>query len=498
MGLSLPGSPMFPRSSLLLAAAVLAIAPAAAASQPAPTPASASAPAAPVLARQDAQALLAVLHAAEAQGFGPDEFALGVPEAQLDAADPTVRATAEARLEGAAIDYARAQRGQRLSAFPTEWAIRPPRYDAKADFAAALAQHRVAAWAASLPPSDARYSALVQVYARYREIATLGGWIALAKGPPLKLGATGDRVTALRRRLAVEDPAAPAPVEAKAPTPAAAAPPDTYDRGLADAVSRAQARYGLTPDGAVGPATLQAINVPLETRLGQIRANLERWRWAPRQLPPYRVELNIAAQTLALYDADKPALEMKAIVGKPSKRTPMFQDHIRAIVFNPPWNVPQDIAVKEIWPKIRRDPGYMAREGFVVKPGGGLQQLPGPKCALGTIKFDLSNSFGVYLHDTPAHSLFAGDTRTLSHGCMRLEQPNTLAKRLLQGAPGWNDLRVDGLILLGKTQRIDLPAPTPVFVFYWTVFADARGQTNFRRDAYGWDARLLSLLSTRS
>ena len=483
---------MSPRSSLLLAAVLVAIVPAAAAPQSAPTPA--SAPAVPALGRQDAQALLALLHTAEAQGFGPDEFALGFPEAQLDAADPAVRAAAEARLEGAAIAYARAQRGQRLSAFPADWAIRPPRYDAKTDFAAALTQHRLAAWAASLPPFDPRYSTLVQIYARYRGIAAHGGWQALPKGPSMKLGVAGERVTALRRRLAVEDPATPAPVEAKAPAPGEAAPPDTYDQALGDAVSRAQARYGLTPDGAVGAATLQALNVPLETRLGQIRANLERWRWVSRQLPPYRVELNIAAQTLALYDTDKPALEMKAIVGKPSKQTPMFQDRIRAIVFNPPWNVPQDIAVKEIWPKIRRDPGYMAREGFVVKPGGGLQQLPGPKCALGTIKFDLGNSFGVYLHDTPAHSLFAGDVRTLSHGCMRLEQPNALAKRLLQGAPGWNDLRVDGLIALGKTQRVDLPAPTPVFVFYWTVFADDHGQANFRRDAYGWDAKLLALL----
>ena len=270
--------------------------------------------------------------------------------------------------------------------------------------------------------------------------------------------------------------------------------PLVYDASLGEAVMRAQARYGLTPDGVLGAETLRALNASVETRLGQIRANLERWRWVPRPLPPMRVELDIASAMLQLYDGDRPALGMKAIVGQAKKPTPMFDDQIEAVVFNPPWNVPQDIAIKEIWPKIRKDPGYMAREGFVVKPGGMLQQLPGPRCALGTIKFDLPNRFGVYLHDTPAHELFARDKRDLSHGCMRLENPNALAKRLLEGVPNWPAWRVDAAVASGVTQRVVLPGSVPVYVFYWTAFVADDGQVNFRPDVYGWDAKLISML----
>jgi murein L,D-transpeptidase YcbB/YkuD len=423
----------------------------------------APAAAAPAPAANDAGLILETLRHAEDQGFRAGEFG-------QDAG-------------AAAIAYARAQHGGRLSAgaFPEEWAIRPAPYDAQADFAAALAQHGLAGWLTGLPPPDVRYARLVEAYGRYRRIAAQGGWPALGAGPALKLGATGERVEALRRRLAVEDPAV---------APAAAG----YDAALAEAVSRAQARYGLSPDGVAGAATVQALDVPVEQRLRQIQANLERWRWMPRAGPSLRVELNIAAATLELYDVDKPALAMRAIVGQPSKRTPMFTDSIRAIVLNPPWNVPPSIAAKEIWPKIRRDPGYMAREGFVVTPGGGLQQRPGPRCALGTIKFDLSNSFGVYLHDTPSHSLFARDARALSHGCMRLEQPGALAKRLLRGDPDWPEDKVDIAILAGATRRIALARPVPVVVAYWTAFVDDQGRLNLRSDVYGWDQQLLAML----
>jgi murein L,D-transpeptidase YcbB/YkuD len=441
-------------------------------------------PSAPIGA-DDAAILVRALADAPSQGFGVDEFDPDAAEVQLKSPDPAVRRQGQARLESVVTAYARAQRGGRIKdRFPDNWAIRPAPYDARADFDAALAQHKLVDWIATLPPSDVRYGRLVQAYARYQRIAARGGWAALAANPVLKLGATGDRVEALRRRLAVEDSMVPA----DAPTPA------VYDAVLAAAVSRAQARYGLNPDGVAGAKTVAALNAPVEGRLGQIRANLERWRWSPRVLPAFRAELNIADASLALYDGGKPALTMRAIVGRAAKPTPMFQDHIQAVVFNPPWNVPADIAAKEIWPKIRRDRGYMAREGFVVRPGGGLEQLPGPKCALGTIKFDLSNRFGVYLHDTPARSLFALDSRTLSHGCMRLENPNALARRLLEGDPAWSETKIDIALLSGKTVRAPLPQPVPVYVFYWTAFVDDQGQVAFRTDVYRWDERLLGLL----
>jgi murein L,D-transpeptidase YcbB/YkuD len=191
-------------------------------------------------------------------------------------------------------------------------------------------------------------------------------------------------------------------------------------------------------------------------------------------------------------------LGMRVIVGQPKKPTPMFTDAIKAVVLNPPWNVPKAIADSEIWPKIRKDPGYQAREGFVVKPDGGLQQLPGPRCALGAIKFDLSNRFGVYLHDTPARSLFAQPNRALSHGCMRLEQPDALAKRLLADDQKWTGEAIDLAILTGHTERVTLSRPLPLLVGYWTAFVDDDGTIEFRPDVYGWDAKLDALLQAVS
>jgi murein L,D-transpeptidase YcbB/YkuD len=214
-----------------------------------------------------------------------------------------------------------------------------------------------------------------------------------------------------------------------------------------------------------------------------------------RALP--RVDLNVADASLVYLAPGAAPLPMRIVVGQPKKRTPMFQDHIKAVVLNPPWLVPDDIARKEIWPKIRKDPGYAAREGFVVKAGGRLEQQPGPRCALGTIKFDLSNPFGVYLHDTPARSLFSKAYRALSHGCMRVQEPNQLAKRILASDPKWTPEAIDLAILVGKTVRIPLKAPIAVYAAYWTAFVDDDGVVEFRSDIYGWDKAVLVRLADR-
>lgn len=435
----------------------------------------------------DVAVLIRMLAGAEAQGFGSDAFAVGDATRHLKALNPLEREKGEAQLKVAAVAYAWAQHGGRVpvNLFQRDWAIRPAPYDATAEFAAAAARHELPAWAASLPPPNERYARLVAAYGRYRQIAARGAWPALTSASTLKPGMSGAAVLALRRRLGIEDAATPA---------AAGLESSVYDAAMTAAVGRAQARYGLEPDGVAGPGTLAALNMPVERRLAQIRVNLERWRWAPRALPPLRVALNIPDASLTLYDAGAPVLTMRTIVGRAAKPTPMFADRITAVVLNPPWNVPTEIAAREIWPKIRRDPGYMAREGFVIRPGGGLQQKPGPLCALGEIKFELSNPFGVYLHDTPARALFARDDRALSHGCMRLEKPNILAKRLLAGDPAWPDSRIDLVLLTGKTTRAVLRRPVPVLVFYQTAFADGREQVQFRRDIYHWDEVLQDLL----
>jgi murein L,D-transpeptidase YcbB/YkuD len=454
----------FPRTRIVhqsfRIAFILAAAAACIGAAPAPTPS---------LSPADGQTLIAVLAASPGQGFRADAF--GQARASQDSG----------ALLDAAIAYARAQRGLRLAAddFPPNWSIRPKAYDARADLSAAITQGRVDAWASALPPQNPGYTRLIGAHGRYQALAARGGWPSLSQ--TVKPGDQGPSVSALRTRLTIED--------------SAVAPgSDIYDNALADAVKRAQARHGLAEDGVVGAATLRALNVSAADRARQIALNLERWRWMPRDLPAARAELNIAAATLQVSAPGSAPLGMRVIVGQPKKPTPMFTDAIKAVVLNPPWNVPQDIAVKEIWPKIRKDPGYMAKEGFVVKPDGGLQQLPGPRCALGAIKFDLSNSFGVYLHDTPSRSLFAQPNRALSHGCMRLEQPNALAKRLLADDPNWSEEAIDVALLAGRTVRVTLRRPLPLYVGYWTAFVDEDGTVQFRPDVYGWDAKLEGLL----
>lgn len=186
---------------------------------------------------------------------------------------------------------------------------------------------------------------------------------------------------------------------------------------------------------------------------------------------------------------------MRVVVGDLKHKTPMFASALSGVVFNPTWNVPAGIAAEEILPKAARDPDYLARNGFVLVDGR-VKQLPGPENALGSVKFDLANPFGVYLHDTPAKSLFAHAQRTFSHGCMRLEKPQALAEALL--APqGWSREAVANALAAGRTRAEVLHTPLPLYVLYWTAEASPEGRVRFRPDVYGWDREILDALARR-
>ena len=234
--------------------------------------------------------------------------------------------------------------------------------------------------------------------------------------------------------------------------------------------------------------------MPIAERVSQITANMERWRWLPAVLPADRIQVNIAAAVLTVFHADAPQLSMRAVTGRPGDETPMLTSTIQSIVLNPPWNVPGEIAAKELWPKERAHPGYLERNDFIVIPleGGGtrLQQKAGNKAALGHVKFDFYNKYGVYLHDTPTHGTFGKYTRQESHGCVRLERPVVLAKALLDGDPEWTPDQIDSTIAAGDTVRVPLAKPIAVFLLYWTTFVGPDGGVNFRADPYHWDHAL--------
>lgn len=389
----------------------------------------------------------------------------------------------------AALDYARAVHTGRLDAsdFQADWGLRPQPYDPLPAFVDAVKRDRLAQWIRALPPPYAGYDGLQQGLETYRRIEAGGGWAALAAGPDLAIGATGARVTALRKRLSVEDSEV-------------VATGTKFDAELQAAVQRAQRRYGLNPTGVVSTQTLAALNVPAADRVRQIMANMERWRWLPAQLPAKRIQVNIAAAVMTVFEGDAAIFSMKAVTGRPGNETPMLQSRIHSIVLNPPWNVPTSIATKELFPK---GAAYLARNNYkIIGTGAGrrLQQQPGPNSALGLYKFDFQNPYAVYLHDTPSQSTFSRFSRLESHGCVRLEKPDELARLLLRDDPAWQPEQIDAALAKGKTLRVPLREQDQVSVYllYWTAFAGANGQMNFRADPYGWDKTLAAKIERRS
>jgi L,D-transpeptidase YcbB len=252
----------------------------------------------------------------------------------------------------------------------------------------------------------------------------------------------------------------------------ALAPPTLTYRLLRQALLNPQA--GTPAGGSAGTNRLRAIEV-----------NLERERWLPRHLPADRVWVNVADERLVLYRNDQPVFSTKVIIGQDEEpnQSPEFQVTMDGVTFNPPWNIPQDIATNEILPKTGGDPNYLARHNMVMLPNGELQQLPGPSSGLGQLKFEMDNRFGVYLHDTPSKNLFSRADRRISHGCIRVENPRQLAALLMQQPVE----AINQAIATGGTSRSALPQPVPVFVVYETAFADADGRLQFRPDIYGRD-----------
>jgi murein L,D-transpeptidase YcbB/YkuD len=242
-------------------------------------------------------------------------------------------------------------------------------------------------------------------------------------------------------------------------------------------------RQALRNSRAAGPAGGKTAT----TRVREIAVNLERERWLPRRLPADRVWVNAADARLVMYRDDRPVFSTRVIVGQDDRRnqSPEFQASIDAIWFNPPWNIPQDIATEEILPKARQDPNYLARHNMVMLPDGGVQQLA-PNSALGQLLIDMKNRFDVYLHDTPSKDLFLRDNRRISHGCIRVENPHKLTALLMRQP-------IDAInqeIATGSTTRRDLPEPVPVFVVYETAYADVDGKLQFRADVYRRDAEI--------
>ena len=228
-------------------------------------------------------------------------------------------------------------------------------------------------------------------------------------------------------------------------------------------------------------------------RARQLAVNLERLRWLPRLIPSDRVVVNSAIARLQLFRNDRPVFTTRVVVGETDKQTPEFHSTISDILFNPPWNIPRSIAQKEILPRLAADPGYLSQHHMRWRAGGSIQQEPGPYSALGRLKFEMSDRYDVYLHDTPIKSLFQSADRMMSHGCVRIENPRALAQLLLEQSPE----AIDKGISRGSTNRRSLPSPLPIFIVYRTAYVESNGSIQFSSDPYERDDEIWQHL-TRS
>jgi murein L,D-transpeptidase YcbB/YkuD len=465
------------------------------------------------LGSKRASALVKRLLNADKEGLDPKDYP-GKTLAEVDQESPTLDkrrlAIAELYFSAAFLQYASDLKVGRVlpSKIDPDFFLQRRTIDELAALKSLAQTPSLERFFASWQPHHPIYALLRTALAHYRAVAAEGGWGSVALGPSLHPGQSDARVPAIRARLAVTDDAQPA---TRAPT--------VYDAGLVEAVKRFQQRHGLAVDGVIGNSTIVAMNVPVADRINSLIATMERVRWIPEDLGKKFIIVNIAAFELRRFDNGIEKERMRVVVGKPYHRTPVFSDRIRYVEFNPYWSVPPSIAIKEELPKLRSDPGAIAAQGFEAVQGDRvfslltidwnqygpghfpfqLRQKPGANNALGRVKLIFPNPHNVYLHDSPAHSLFSRSERAFSHGCIRLARPLELAQEVLtaSGVAGWNSARVDDVIASAKTTVVNLREPMPVHITYLTAWVDGH-VVNFRSDIYGHDKKLLAALDGKA
>jgi murein L,D-transpeptidase YcbB/YkuD len=448
----------------------------------------------------------------EAEGLDPDHYHLPELVPDTSVSPPQERLEREHRLTTL---YLRLARDLHSGEFkPTlidpNWYLPVEPFDPDAALRLLLQQTDPIDLIHALTPRSRAYRRLRWALHDYRRLASRGGWPELPDFPTLRPGESHSGVPLLRRRLQLEgDHPNLAALQA-----------DTYDETLEAAVRRFQTRNGLVEDGVVGAKTLAALNVPIDERIYQIRANMERWRWLPRDLGSQYLLVNTGGYELTLFIDGQPVLRKRTINGTRKRQTPSFASRITHLVVNPRWTVPRIIAVKDLLPRQQRDVEYLSQMGIQVLGFAEgewvqldpmsidwrqyhknnfpftLRQVPGDKNSLGRIKFLMHNPYAIYLHDTPAKGLFEKPIRAFSSGCIRVQGVEQLARRLLLigGQSPAETLDEPLQSLQTRTQR--LARPVPVYLVYFTSWVDDEGLVHFRPDVYRRNNGLMMALSS--
>jgi murein L,D-transpeptidase YcbB/YkuD len=443
-----------------------------------------------------AKAAAAYLAGIEADGLDPADY----PLPQLKAgADADALAEAEIKFTDAVLTYAKhAQTGRvhytRVSADIIYDLVKPEPAEVLAKLAKAS---DVAEALDSYNPPQPQYKALKSKLAEARKGSDVEKAV-IASGPVLKYGKdkkgkeelmSDPRVPALRARFGIK----------------AADGNTNYDKELSGTIANFQKEHGLQPTGQLTQATLDVINGPKrEKTVDIIIANMERWRWVPRDLGKTYVMVNIPDYTLRVMRDGHLVWKTKIVVGKPNLPTPLLTAEMKFITVNPTWNVPPSIIQNEYLPALQQDPQAMERIGLKVEqnPDGTVRiyQPPGDRNALGRIRFNFPNKFLVYQHDTPDKQLFAHDKRAYSHGCMRVENPLKYGEVLLSLVLPNEHYTADRLQKMFGGSEININFPQsqflPVHITYQSAFVDDDGKLQIRDDVYGRDQRLLAILKS--
>jgi len=430
-------------------------------------------------------AAAAYLGGVDADALDPSDY----PIPSFANADPAALAEAELKFTASILTYARnAQIGRvhysRVSADIVYDLVAPEPAAVLAKLADAA---NVVEALDSYNPPHPGYKALKAKLAEARGRTGDGGRIRIVAGQSLKVGMEDPRVPFLRDRLGVNEGGG-----------------NTFDKVLAEAVKKFQRQRDLPQTGVLNNATVDALNGPRRDRdTDIIIANMERWRWVPRDLGQAYVMVNIPDYTLKVMDHGTMAWTTKIVAGQPGeKATPLLSETMKFITVNPTWNVPPSIINNEYLPALAQDPQAMDRIGLKLERNRDgtvrIYQPPGEANALGRIRFNFPNKFLVYQHDTPDKHLFASARRAFSHGCMRVQFPDKYAEVLLNIANPREGYTADKIRkMYGTGERdIHLTTPIPVHLTYQTAFVDDDGHLAIREDVYGRDARLLAALKS--
>jgi murein L,D-transpeptidase YcbB/YkuD len=425
-------------------------------------------------------------------------------------------ADAEAKLSTAVLNYAKDARGGRIEPVRLSKNLDPTLAlpDPSEVLAVIAIRSDPGAYLRSFQPDQPQFEALRQKLIELRggkeeEVKT--SVVTIPDGPTLKFSMVHEHVALLRTRLEVPEGDNPA----------------KFDEAVLDAVRQFQASNGTAADGVVGGGTRRLLNggprqkpVGSEARMRQILVNMERWRWLPHDLGAFYVNVNIPEFTLRVVEEGTPVHTARVVVGKRNTQTPVIQDEMESVVFNPYWNVPNSIKNEEIAPYFGGGGGFfggwdtsvLRRHGLRLKYGSriidpdtvdwsrydlrnfDLVQPPGPTNVLGKVKFLFPNSHDVYMHDTTQKHLFNNAVRAESHGCMRVQNPDQLAEIVLKHDKNWSRAQLDSVWHGGEDNQVMLDQKIPVYITYFTLRVNEDGSFSSFNDLYGHDARMLAAL----